>query len=685
MESSSKIALMDEDLIADAKPLAQKQTLHSPRTIMGGGEMGDLVRNKDWSTTPLGPVEQWSDTLLSYVNLVLSSPLPATLSWGEDLTFFCNDAAIPTLGERHPHALGRSYRDLFEDAWHLVGHDIEECLRLGLSPVRENVHIPLIRNGRIEDGYYTYALVPVYECGRIVGVYNPYQNTTQAIVAERDRAKQEERLQLALSAANGVGIWDWDIPRDLVFTDSEFAKLYGVDPVDGARGVSLSAFTAHIHKDDVERVALEISNAIRAGSEFASEYRLVLPEGTVRWVFAKGRCYKDEQGSPVRFPGVTIDITTRKAMEDALIDGADRLRRNEEKFRTFVEAVSDVVYRVSADWSHALEVEGRGFLPDTHAPDPEWFTKNVHPDDQTRVREAIQKSIREGAVFAMEHKVQRLDGNEGWTFSRAIPVRDQHGTVVEWFGAASDITARKQAEHALLWSEKLAVVGRLASSIAHEINNPLEAVTNLLYLAEQSADAETRQLLETAQQELRRVSHITTNTLQFNRQKSVPESIDICSMMQSVLDLYRGRFIQAGIQVSLETKACPSLQALGGEIRQVFANLVGNALDAMGQSGKLKIRIRASRNWETNEPAIRITVADSGHGMSAETKTQVFKPFFTTKESTGTGLGLWISADIIERHSGVAMIRSSANGRFRGTTFCVLLPSAGISRSRTLT
>jgi C4-dicarboxylate-specific signal transduction histidine kinase len=167
----------------------------------------------------------------------------------------------------------------------------------------------------------------------------------------------------------------------------------------------------------------------------------------------------------------------------------------EEKYRTFVKAVSDVVYRVSADWSHALEVEGRDFLPTTLAPDPNWFERNVHPDDQERVWEVIQKSVREGSVFELEHKVQRLDGSLGWTFSRAIPLRDKHDKVIEWLGAASDITARKQAEQALIGAEKLAVVGRLASSIAHEINNPLEAVTNLLYLAEQTADDETKHTL----------------------------------------------------------------------------------------------------------------------------------------------------------------------------------------------
>lgn len=350
------------------------------------------------------------------------------------------------------------------------------------------------------------------------------------------------------------------------------------------------------------------------------------------------------------------------------------IRRSEEKFRTFVEAVSDVVYRVSADWSHALQVEGRDFLPTTVAPDPHWFKRNVHPDDQERVWAVIQKSIREGSVFELEHKVQRLDGSLGWTVSRAIPVRDEHGEVIEWFGAASDITARKQAEQALIGAEKLAVVGRLASSIAHEINNPLEAVTNLLYLAEQTADAETKNTLVAAQQELQRVSQIAANTLQFNRQKLLPGPMNVSKSVRSVLSLYEGRIRQAGIEVVFDERPCPPLTALGDEIRQVLVNLVGNAVDAMKRGGKLMIRVRPATDWKNDLQVVRITVADTGHGMSATTQAQIYKPFFTTREGIGTGLGLWISADIIERHHGQIRLRSSdAKGR-SGTAFALLLP-----------
>lgn len=206
----------------------------------------------------------------------------------------------------------------------------------------------------------------------------------------------------------------------------------------------------------------------------------------------------------------------------------------------------------------------------------------------------IQKSIREGSVFELEHKVQGLDGSLGWTFSRAIPVRDEDGKVIEWFGAASDITAQS---------------------------------------------------------------------------------------IRSVLSLYEGRLRQAGIEVIFDCQECAPMVALGDEIRQVLVNLVGNAVDAMRRGGILTIRVRPATDWKTGGESIRIAVADNGHGMSRLTQAQIYKPFFTTREETGTGLGLWISADIMLRHHGYIRLRSSDTKGRSGTAFSLLLPYDGIASS----
>ena len=179
--------------------------------------------------------------------------------------------------------------------------------------------------------------------------------------------------------------------------------------------------------------------------------------------------------------GTTRDITER-------IDAEEAMRRSEERFRAFVSATSDVVYVMNSDWSELRHLEGRDFIADTAEPNRDWLAKYIHPDDQPRMTSAIAEAIQTGATFELEHRVVRVDGTLGWASSRAVPLVGGNGKVLEWFGTAADVTERKNAEEALRRSEKLAATGRLAATIAHEINNPLEALTNLIYLAKSATE-----------------------------------------------------------------------------------------------------------------------------------------------------------------------------------------------------
>jgi len=242
----------------------------------------------------------------------------------------------------------------------------------------------------------------------------------------------------------------------------------------------------------------------------------------------------------------------------------------------------------------------------------------------------------------------------------------------------SDITLRKRAaavELALQQSEKLAAVGRLASSIAHEINNPLEAMTNLLYLAldDDQLAGNTRGYLQTAEQELRRIVQITAQTLRFHRNTITPVATSGREIVDSVLALYEGRLNSSGITVEQDIKENAQFSCYAGELRQVLVNLVANAFDVMRDGGKLLMRARLATDWKSGAKGIRFTVADSGIGMSAGTQARLFKPFFTTKEDTGTGLGLWLSKGIIAKHKGSLTVRSRQAPGPHGTVFAVFL------------
>src|ERR1700723_757777 len=183
------------------------------RLITGQSEMAARIRSYDWSQTPLGPIEDWSETLLAIANLMLHSPFPTILSWGPEMVFLYNDAAISTLTTKHPNALGALYRDVFPEAWDLVGADLEACLYRGETAVRDNMFIPILLNGVLVDQYFSYSLIPVYENGKITGIYDAFRNMTETVMVARRLRESETRLKLATEVAK-LGVFVWDTVAD---------------------------------------------------------------------------------------------------------------------------------------------------------------------------------------------------------------------------------------------------------------------------------------------------------------------------------------------------------------------------------------------------------------------------------------------------------------------------------------
>jgi PAS domain S-box-containing protein len=270
---------------------------------------------------------------------------------------------------------------------------------------------------------------------------------------------------------------------------------------------------------------------------------------------------------------------------------------------------------------------------------------------------------KDGTLFHAELSAQPIvkDGNT-------------HGAVVTF----RDVTQARQAEEALRRSEKLAAVGQLASSIAHEINNPLEAVINLLYLvrtAETMGDMRTYASL--AEQEIARISDITMQTLRFHRQQTATAPVDLHETIPAVLRLYSSRFTSRKVEVKLRLRQTPQPMLLEGDLRQVLNNLIRNAYDAMPKGGKLHVRLGPARCPITSIPGVRICVADTGTGFLPRMKKHLFEPFHTSKEITGTGLGLWISKGIIDKHKGRITMRSrheEVSPESHGTLFSLWLP-----------
>ena len=261
----------------------------------------------------------------------------------------------------------------------------------------------------------------------------------------------------------------------------------------------------------------------------------------------------------------------------------------------------------------------------------------------------------------------------------AYPVRTTPKEV-RWVGViVLDASERKRNEEALRKTEKLAATGRLAASISHEINNPLEAITNLLFLLRNFCRLEDPALnyVIMAEHEARRISEITQQTLRFYRQPTQPARANVCELLDSVLSLYQGRLKSFNIQVERKFDPAIDLFCFAGELRQVFANLIGNSIDASTEGGRLMVRARPSRNWKNPEQTgNRFALADTGTGMEPAVLERIFEAFFTTKSVTGTGLGLWVSHEIILKHGGLVHVRSrtTAQGTPSGTVFQLFIP-----------
>jgi signal transduction histidine kinase len=242
--------------------------------------------------------------------------------------------------------------------------------------------------------------------------------------------------------------------------------------------------------------------------------------------------------------------------------------------------------------------------------------------------------------------------------------------------AENEAAGRLRAEEALRHSEKLATTGRLAASIAHEINNPLEAISNAIFLARSSPPEEVARYLQMADQELARVAQITKQTLGFYRESATPDIVSISAILDDILDLYSRKFQAKNISIKKQYRGEYEVWGLEGELRQVFANQIANAIYAMPKNGHLTIRIRRSKNWssKTERSGTAVSLVDSGSGISHESLSKIFDPFFTTKQDVGNGLGLWITQGIVVRHGGNIRVKSNTRPGTSGTIFITFLP-----------
>ena len=432
-----------------------------------------------------------------------------------------------------------------------------------------------------------------------------------------------------------------------------------------------------------------IHAALKAWEPVQVELLNYRKDGTTFWVELSISPVCDENGWWTHWVSVQRDMTERRALDSFSAIALPRARilvaGGDEGMRRHIIEILGQEYKVEAvnDVAEALRISVNS-LPDLLLVD----LSSAKVDDFELVR-AFRVDARTYALpiiliaAGMERVTREEDTNSVANDYLAKPfssreIKARVRTQLEMQTLRRDVAAKEafiRMTEALRQSEKLAVVGRLASSIAHEINNPLEAVTDLLYLAESGlGETEAAGYVRQAQAEVERVANIASQTLRFHRQASGPQKTSLPEVLDGVLTLFKGRPRAAGLSVERQYRTQRAVMALEADVRQVFANLIGNAIDASAPGSKIVLRVKDAVDPRTMEEGVLVLLGDTGHGMSEETQRRLFDPFFTTKGMAGTGLGLWVSAEILRNHRATVKVRSCQGADRHGTVFSIFFP-----------
>jgi signal transduction histidine kinase len=364
---------------------------------------------------------------------------------------------------------------------------------------------------------------------------------------------------------------------------------------------------------------------------------------------------------------------TRDTIES---DAHDRLRASEERFRTFVTATSDVVYSMSPDWREMRYIVGNDFIPTTAEPNRDWLARYILPEDQSSVLSAIQDAIRDSSVFELEHRVIRADGAVAWTFSRAVPIKNSHGEITEWFGAARDVTERKKREQALLDADQRK--DQFMAMLAHELRNPLAPMVNalaLMRIANKDASylEKARAILERQVDALTRLvddlldmARITSGRLDLRS-----ERVELGVVVGRALEAARPLMDSRGHSVSVTLAQRIEIDADPNRLQQILVNLLNNAAKYTNPRGRIEVSV-----WLERQRAV-MSVKDTGIGMEPELLSKLFQPFTqgqqrsAVRSAGGLGLGLSITRRLVEMHGGTIEVKSILD---RGSEFIVCIP-----------
>lgn len=625
------------------------------------------MQTKSMSSTEPGTTKQPAQThthpeLSRFRELVEQSPAGIGLLSAPELIWtYVNAAFARITGHSDPtDFLGTSIHvSLPEIASPEICTSLDRLLEHGQPYAARELKIDSRTCGRTGEAYFDFFFQPLRNSqSAIVGISVHVADVTENVLARRLLEENAQNLQLAQESAK-IGTWQWNPVQSTSKLSPELHRIFGTDPDDPD---SAEKWARHVHPEDRDRLYAEMQKGHLTGV-MECEYRYLHPENGLRWLYCSGRKVQAES----HLCGIVQDVTARKIEQEAA-----------RRLAAIVESSDDAIVSkdlkgIVTSWNPCAE-RMFGYTAEEMIGRP--ITTIIPPElqnDETRILSTIARGER---IEHFETVRMKKNGEPVEVSLTVSPVKDEVGRIIGAAKIARDVTERKKAESALRTSERLASVGRLAATVAHEINNPLESIVNLIYLARNSEDqVETRRFLALAEEELDRVSHLTRQTLNLYREPKSATNIRIGALVESLLSVFASRARNKRIRIRTDIDENLELCAVPGEVRQVVANLLSNGIDAIESGGEVRIRVSASVRWKDGrQPGVRIAVCDSGCGIPASSLARLFEPFFTTKTGTGTGLGLWVCKSIVDNQHGLIQVRSSTAPGRSGTVFSVFLP-----------
>ncbi len=672
--------------------------------IRGGGEMGDLTSNKDWSKTPIGNPEKWSQSLHTSLSIILHSKFPMFLFWGPELICFYNDAYRPSLGQngKHPSILGMRGEEAWPEIWHIIKPLIDKILTGGEATWSEDQLIPIYRNGKIEDVYWTFSYSPLPdESGKPAGVFVTCSETTEKVNNIKLLEESNNQLQFAIEAAE-LGTWDLD-PLTNKLKGNDRLKEWAGLPL--KEDIELSLALTIVAEKDRPRVVKAIQHSLQysSGGNYDIEYTIVHPfTGKDRIVRAKGKAWFNEEEICYRFNGTLQDITAQAIAHK-------KVEENEKLFRTMAETIPEIAWVASPDGPYSFYnkrfYEYTGMSIEQSKKDWKWKSI-VHPDMFEMRNKTWERCLQTGEDFYFESLLKRnIDQTYRWHISQAAAVQNEKGEIILWVGTSTDIHEQKlflqELERQVQERTKALIESNIhlqhsnenlrqfASIASHDLQEPLRKIQTFTILLEQryknDIPAEAKVLIEKIKSSSKRMSVLIRDVLNFSRITQSEHAFintDLNEILNNVLKDFEVLIQEKKVIISKGN--LPAVEAIAVQINQLLYNLLSNSIKFFNNNIQPIITITSKKllskevkKYPDLDPSLsyyEIIFEDNGIGFDQQFAEDIFLIFHRLNDHqqySGTGIGLALCKRIVDNHHGRIFAVGKEN---KGATFHIILP-----------